>query len=116
MGVLAVSLAGCSSLATFLADNIPDWAGGLPKDAPPRAGDPRYAEYFKAQIAAQQSVEQRKLADAKAREQNERIERAQTEAGLLESAHSARSMMREAAAPAEQPRTEKFLLSGRALY
>ena len=114
--MLSVSLAGCSSLATFLADNIPDWAGGLPKDAPPRAGDPRYAEYFKAQIAARRSLEESKLANAQAREQTERIERAQIDAGQLESVHSARSMMREPAAPVEEPRTEKFLLSGRALY
>ena len=56
---VAISLAGCSNLATFFADNIPDWAGGLPKDAPPRAGDPRYAEYFKVQIAARRSLEER---------------------------------------------------------
>lgn len=44
-------LGGCSednqTIGTYLADNIPHWAGGLPKNAPPRPGSPRYAAYLK---------------------------------------------------------------------
>ena len=116
MCAIAISLAGCSNLATFLADSIPDWAGGLPKDAPPRAGDPRYAEYFKVQIAARRSLEESKLANAQARQQNERIERAQIEAGHIEQIHSARSMMREPVRVEEKSTADNFSLSGRALY
>jgi hypothetical protein len=127
----ALTLGGCSStnLSTFLADNIPQWAGGLPKDAPPRPDDPRYAEFYKAQIAArQQSIEQQRLADAKAREQDARIDSAQVDAGVLERSHSARSVVHErkaapvlaAPAPAafetEAVPHDAFSLTGRALY
>ena len=59
-------VSGCGALntglSTMLADNWPTWAGGLPKDTPPRPGDPRYAEYereqqAKAVIAAQPATE-----------------------------------------------------------
>ena len=43
------SLAGCGALNTALsgtiADAMPHWAGGLPPDAPPRPGDPKYEDY-----------------------------------------------------------------------
>ena len=49
--VLACSLAGCSSINAKLADSmgdyIPQWAGGLPADAPPRPGTAKYDEYMK---------------------------------------------------------------------
>ena len=116
----SLTLAGCSNLATFLADNIPQWAGGLPKDAPPRAGDPRYADYFKTQIAVRKSIEQRQLASMQPEEQAERIEQAQGAGGNVSRAVSARSFLRNAPL-AEQPdeadaQARGFLLSGRALY
>ncbi len=47
----ACSLAGCASINEKLASGmgayIPQWAGGLPADAPPRAGTPQYDEYMK---------------------------------------------------------------------
>ena len=117
---LSLALAGCSNLATFLADKIPQWAGGLPKDAPPRAGDPRYAEYFKTQIAVRQSIEQRQFARMQTDEQTERIERAQAAGGHMSSSVSARSFVRDAPL-ADRPdemdaRARGFLLSGRGLY
>ena len=45
------SLAGCASINAKLADGmgdyIPQWAGGLPADAPPRPGTAKYDEYMK---------------------------------------------------------------------
>ena len=47
--LICAGVAGCSSVNSFLAakvaDTIPEWAGGLPPDAPPRPGDPRYPQY-----------------------------------------------------------------------
>jgi hypothetical protein len=49
--LLAWSLAGCSSinekLSTGMGDYIPQWAGGLPADAPPRPGTAKYDEYIR---------------------------------------------------------------------
>src|SRR5262252_2553109 len=48
---VACSLAGCASINAKLADGmgdyIPQWAGGLPADAPPRPGTAKYDEYMK---------------------------------------------------------------------
>jgi hypothetical protein len=52
---LTVFLSGCGALNSFLGtsigDYMPDWAGGLPKDAPPRPTDPRYQQYMEEQRA-----------------------------------------------------------------
>ena len=46
-------LGGCSSIneriGPAVADTLPAWAGGLPKDAPPRKGTPEYEAYMKEQ-------------------------------------------------------------------
>ena len=46
-------LAGCSSIndrmGPAIADTLPAWAGGLPKDAPPRRGTPEYDAYMREQ-------------------------------------------------------------------
>jgi hypothetical protein len=45
----ASALGGCGSMNTYLTQSLgelPQWAGGLPPDAPPREGDPRYAAYI----------------------------------------------------------------------
>jgi hypothetical protein len=48
---LACSLTGCASINAKLADGmgdyVPQWAGGLPADAPPRPGTAKYDEYMK---------------------------------------------------------------------
>jgi hypothetical protein len=45
------SLGGCASLnsrvAVGMADYIPEWAGGVPADAPPRPGTAKYHEMMK---------------------------------------------------------------------
>lgn len=65
--LMASSLGGCGSISSFLAgsmgDLIPAWAGGLPADAPPRAGTAKYDEWVKqheqsATPPAQQSAGQ----------------------------------------------------------
>ncbi len=118
---LSLTLTGCSSLATFFADNLPQWAGGLPKDAPPRAGDPRYAQYFKTQIAVRQSIQQRQLAGVQTDEQTDRIDRAEIAGGHMSRSVSARSLTRNA--PLMDPLDggsaqagTGFSLSGRTLY
>ena len=52
--LIGLSLSGCSSVNTWLAektaDNLPASMGGLPADAPPRPSDPRSEEYERAQL------------------------------------------------------------------
>ena len=49
--LLAVALSGCASLnekaSAAMGAYIPQWAGGLPADAPPRPGTPEYDAYMK---------------------------------------------------------------------
>ena len=49
--LLACSLSGCSSinekLSSGVGDYVPQWAGGLPADAPPRPGTAKYDEFMK---------------------------------------------------------------------
>jgi hypothetical protein len=51
VALLACGLSGCGAinekLADGLADYIPQWAGGLPADAPPRPGTAKYEEFMK---------------------------------------------------------------------
>ena len=42
-----VLLTSCASTSAFVADSLPEWAGGLPKDAPPRPGSPGYDAYLR---------------------------------------------------------------------
>ena len=48
-----IALAGCSSInervGPTIADTLPQWAGGMPKDVPPRKGTPEYDAYMKEQ-------------------------------------------------------------------
>ena len=48
---LACSLGGCASInekiSSGMGDYIPQWAGGLPADAPPRPGTAKYDEFMK---------------------------------------------------------------------
>lgn len=43
---IGLSLASCTSFSNFVSDNWPTWAGGRPKDVPPRPGEPGYAEFI----------------------------------------------------------------------
>ncbi|MGM4872106.1 hypothetical protein AB7645_12865 [Bradyrhizobium sp. 956_D2_N1_5] len=48
---LAAGLSGCGTvnekLSASVGDYVPQWAGGLPADAPPRAGTPEYDAWMK---------------------------------------------------------------------
>ncbi|MET4119776.1 putative small secreted protein [Bradyrhizobium sp. JR1.5] len=48
---LSASLSGCGTvnekLSSGMGDYVPQWAGGLPADAPPRAGTPEYDAWMK---------------------------------------------------------------------
>ena len=59
--LLVVALVGCGlsacgtineKLAAGLSDVIPQWAGGLPSDAPPRPGTAKYDEFMRAREEA----------------------------------------------------------------
>ena len=51
VALLACGLSGCGTInekiANGMGDYIPQWAGGLPADVPPRRGTPQYDEYMK---------------------------------------------------------------------
>jgi hypothetical protein len=46
---VAAGLSGCGTINSWLAhsmgDYVPQWAGGLPPDAPPRPGTVQYEQY-----------------------------------------------------------------------
>src|SRR6516165_1743747 len=43
---LCLGLGGCAPLAGAVSDAWPTWAGGEPKDVPPRPGAPGYDEFI----------------------------------------------------------------------
>ncbi|MFZ2159963.1 MAG: hypothetical protein WAV72_28130 [Bradyrhizobium sp.] len=61
----ALSLGGCGTinekLAAGMSDAIPQWAGGLPRDAPPRPGTTEYDAFM-------QERERKRLEPAAARD------------------------------------------------
>jgi hypothetical protein len=49
--LLAAALSGCASInetmTAAMGDYVPQWAGGLPADAPPRPGTAKYEAWMK---------------------------------------------------------------------
>lgn len=43
---VCLALGGCSTFAGAVSDTWPTWAGGEPKDLPPRPGAPGYEEFI----------------------------------------------------------------------
>ncbi len=41
-----LALGACASFSGYVADSWPTWAGGMPKDVPPRPGAPGYDEFI----------------------------------------------------------------------
>src|SRR3569832_1960534 len=75
VALLVSSLAGCGTvnerLSAGMGDSIPQWAGGLPADAPPRPGTPQYAAYMKER-------ERKRLIPAADREKEELAQKGAT--------------------------------------
>jgi hypothetical protein len=50
LALAGMILGGCSTMnekiAPAIADTLPMWAGGMPKDVPPRKGSPEYDAYM----------------------------------------------------------------------
>ena len=72
---LSASLSGCGTvnekLSSGMGDYVPQWAGGLPADAPPRAGTPQYDAYMKER-------ERKRLMPAADREKEEQAQKGAT--------------------------------------
>jgi hypothetical protein len=66
VGLPACALGGCGGinerLAAGITDTLPQWAGGLPPDAPPRPGTAKYEEFMRER-------ERQRLEPAASREQ-----------------------------------------------
>jgi hypothetical protein len=43
---VCLALGSCASVSGFVSDSWPTWAGGMPKDVPPRPGAPGYDEFL----------------------------------------------------------------------
>jgi hypothetical protein len=46
LGFTGFLLGACSSFSGYVSDHWPTWAGGMPKDVPPRPGAPGYDEFL----------------------------------------------------------------------
>ncbi|MET4279161.1 hypothetical protein ABIB68_007364 [Bradyrhizobium sp. F1.2.2] len=72
---LSAGLSGCGTvnekLSSGMGDYVPQWAGGLPADAPPRAGTPQYDAYMKER-------ERKRLMPAADREKEEQAQKGAT--------------------------------------
>jgi hypothetical protein len=54
--LVCLALGACSSFSGFVADSWPTWAGGMPKDVPPRPGAPGYEEFISHQQARDEAA------------------------------------------------------------
>lgn len=72
---LAAGMSGCGTvnerLSAGMGDYVPQWAGGLPADAPPRPGTPQYDAYMRER-------ERRRLLPAAEREKEEQVQKGAT--------------------------------------
>jgi hypothetical protein len=68
--LLGSCLAGCASMneraSAAMGDYIPQWAGGLPADAPPRPGTAKYDEWMKERERLRQLPADQRPQDAQA--------------------------------------------------
>jgi hypothetical protein len=44
--LICLFLGSCGSFSGYVSDHWPTWAGGMPKDVPPRPGAPGYDEFM----------------------------------------------------------------------
>jgi len=47
--LVCLALGSCASFSNAVSDHWPTWAGGMPKDVPPRPGAPGYEEFLAQQ-------------------------------------------------------------------
>lgn len=47
VAVACLALSGCAATSGVVADSVPTWLGGMPKDVPPRPGTPEYEAWQK---------------------------------------------------------------------
>jgi hypothetical protein len=75
LAALAAGLSACGTvnekLSAGMGDYVPQWAGGLPSDAPPRPGTPQYDAYLKER-------ERKRLMPAADREKEEQAQKSAT--------------------------------------
>jgi hypothetical protein len=75
LATLAAGVSGCGTvnekLSAGMGDYVPQWAGGLPADAPPRPGSPQYDAYMKDR-------ERKRLMPAADREKEEQAQKGAT--------------------------------------
>lgn len=45
--IACMMLSSCASTGGVVADSVPTWLGGMPKDVPPRRGTPEYDAWQK---------------------------------------------------------------------
>ncbi|QPF93914.1 hypothetical protein [Bradyrhizobium commune] len=80
----AAVLSGCGTvnerLSSGMGEYIPQWAGGLPADAPPRPGTPQYDAYMKER-------ERKRLMPAADREKEEQAQKGATGSTSGEAVH-----------------------------
>ena len=60
-------LTSCAPVSAVVADNVPTWMGGMPKDVPPRRGTPEYDEWMKKRCHQSYDA-QRRLGNENAQE------------------------------------------------
>src|SRR3954462_1876640 len=73
---LSAGLSGCGTvnekLSAGMGDYVPQWAGGLPADAPPRPGTPQYD----ASMKERERKRRRRGGDGEKEKQAQRVRRA----------------------------------------
>jgi hypothetical protein len=57
-------LTSCASVSAVVADNVPTWLGGMPKDVPPRPGTREYDEWMKKRAEDAAAIKPAKGNDA----------------------------------------------------
>lgn len=51
LAIAGTVLASCADISHKIVDTIPEWAGGMPKNVPPRPGTPEYDAWMEQQQA-----------------------------------------------------------------
>ena len=63
LGAVSI-LTSCAPVSAVVADNVPTWIGGMPKDVPPRRGTPEYDAWMKKRAEDAAAIKPAKGSDA----------------------------------------------------